>query len=279
MRVRSQITPGSPSRSYRVPGDSAPMSPSEQFICFDLMLNGSPGMSASTSSSTSLTMVRANCERASRAARASDPDAKARAKAAEIVANKLHQFAGDGIEAAPLRDGHAMRGHRSNSAAGVKGPGVRTQYCDQARMNHLASLKAKDVDANNAEPTFLLGGFTAPMMWDRLAESLLKSNAVNSSVLGRKKTQGAESPAFYSNPNPKPTTHSALFCCIRRRQSDYSYLMQRNRTGRIGPSCGVCADNGGDEAQAQKGRRLRRQPRRRKLCQPVRACTLRHALH
>ena len=178
------------------------MSPSEHFVGFKLVLDGSPGMSASTSSSTSLTMVRANCERASRAARASDPDAKARAKAAEIVAKKLHQFAVEGIEAAPLRDGHAVRGHRSNSAAGGKGPGVRTQYCDQARMNHLASLKAKDVDANNAEPTFLLGGFTAPMMWDRLAESLLKSNAVNSSVLGRKKTQGVEKPRILQQPQP-----------------------------------------------------------------------------
>lgn len=54
----------------------------------------------------------------------------------------------------------------------------------------LAAIKAKDVDTHNTEPAFLLGGFTSPMLWDRLAESSLKSNAVNSSVLGRKKTQG-----------------------------------------------------------------------------------------
>ena len=46
----------------------------------------------------------------------------------------------------------------------------------------LQAIKGKDLDTTNTEPAFLLGGFTAPMLWDRLAESSLKSNAVNSSV-------------------------------------------------------------------------------------------------
>jgi hypothetical protein len=60
-------------------------------------------------------------------------------------------------------------------------------------MNHLVGLKSKDIESQNNEPPFLLGGNIVPMSWDRLAENSLRSNSVNSSVVGRLKTQGASS--------------------------------------------------------------------------------------
>ena len=83
----------------------------------------------------------------------------------------------------------------------------------------LAAIKAKDVDTHNTEPAFLLGGFTAPMLWDRLAESSLKSNAVNSSVLGRKKTQGIPPTAtMVPCTNDMPLT-SPRVCVPQERQT------------------------------------------------------------
>ena len=137
----------------------------------------------------SVAMTKASFPRASRAARASDPGESAKKEAYDIVIKRLKEIHAMQLEKAP-KDTQAFKSHKVNLGTGGKGPGVHTSSRDQNRMNHITSIKAKDIDTNNTEPAFLLGGFTAPMMWDRLAESSLKSNAVNSSVMGRKKTQG-----------------------------------------------------------------------------------------
>ena len=122
-------------------------------------------------------------------ARARNPSSAANDSAYQVVVKRFREIRSMNLERAP-KDSQAFRSHKVNLGSGGKGPGVRTCARDQCKMNHLAAIKAKDVDTHNTEPAFLLGGFTAPMLWDRLAESSLKSNAVNSSVLGRKKTQG-----------------------------------------------------------------------------------------
>jgi hypothetical protein len=122
-------------------------------------------------------------------ARAQNASKSANNVAYDIVVNGLKEIKLRKLEKAP-RETLALKSHR-HSHFSAKGPGVKVSSKTQIKMNHLASLKAKDVDSHNSEPAFLLGGFNAPMLWDRLAESSLKSNAVNSSVLGRKKTQGA----------------------------------------------------------------------------------------
>ena len=178
--------PGSPSLAWR-PGTSfdSPDSPSRHWVpIVDLAGQGAPLLhrdEGGSSESAMISMTRATCQRASRAARASDPDVESRNKAHAIVLERLKKFREYGYERA-ARDTQAYRSHRVGLGSGGKGPGVRTNLQDQGKMNHIASLKAKDVDASNTEPAFLLGGYTTPMMWDRLAESSLKSNAVNSSV-------------------------------------------------------------------------------------------------
>tara|TARA_B110000046_G_scaffold181432_1_gene213649 strand:+ start:369 stop:788 length:420 start_codon:yes stop_codon:yes gene_type:complete len=136
-------------------------------------------------------------------ARARNPSSAANDSAYQHVVRRFKEIRAMGLERAP-RDSQAFRSHKVNMGSGGKGPGVRTSMKDQCKMNHLAAIKAKDVDTHNTEPAFLLGGFTAPMLWDRLAESSLKSNAVNSSVLGRKKTQGRETCAEFF-PKPRMT--------------------------------------------------------------------------
>ncbi len=126
-------------------------------------------------------MIKASFPRASRAARAKDPSDSALSAAHKIVADRLREIKELGHEKAP-RDVQAFRSHKMNCGSGGKGPGVRTVAEEQTKMNHIVSLKAKNVDSNNTEPAFLLGGFTAPMLWDRLAENSLSSNAVNNSV-------------------------------------------------------------------------------------------------
>ena len=173
--------------------------------------------------------------RASRMARARNPSSAAHDIAYQVVTKRFSEIRAMDLERAP-KDYRAFKSHRVNLGSGGKGPGVLTCERDQCKMNHLAcellpssanhptpgifsvcatlvsAIKAKDVDTHNTEPAFLLGGFTAPMLWDRLAESSLKSNAVNSSVLGRKKTQGMP---------PTATMHerhaSDFFVCVRAR--------------------------------------------------------------
>lgn len=93
-----------------------------------------------------------------------------------------------GIERAPV--GVLSLGGRP-PCGGAKGPGVRTVAEKQAIVNHIASIKAKSIESHNVEPSFVLGGFSVPQMWDRLAENALRSNAVNSSVTNRRASEGA----------------------------------------------------------------------------------------
>lgn len=130
---------------------------------------------------SSVPMKKAKCQRASRAARANDPSSEATMQAYNIMYKKFQEIKQAKIERAP-RESQAFKSFKPPSSSGGKGAAVRTSQQNQSKMNHLASLKAKDIETNNTEPAFLLGGFTAPVLWDRLAENSLRSNAVNSSV-------------------------------------------------------------------------------------------------
>lgn len=134
-------------------------------------------------SQLSVRMKKATCPRASRAARPNDPSSDATTRAYNIMYMTFQAMKSAGIERAP-KETQAFKSFKQASMSVGKGAAVRTSQQYQSKMNHLASLKAKDVDANNTEPAFLLGGYTAPLAWDRLAEASIKSNAVNSSVSG-----------------------------------------------------------------------------------------------
>ena len=183
----SAADPGSPSATFEVSNIGG-------FSIFNMKapLAGFPQDDASTEhqgSQRSFTMKKASCQRASRAARASNPSSEATMNAYNVMYQKFQSIRSEGIERAP-KESQALKSFKPASGSGGKGAAVRTSALQQNKMNHLASLKAKDIDTNNTEPAFLLGGFTTPVLWDRLAENSLKSNAVNSSVLNRKKTQG-----------------------------------------------------------------------------------------
>ena len=135
---------------------------------------------------------RATFPRASRAARPSDPASLAKQQVANAVRKREAELLAQGCRKAP-KIAQAFRTHRAagSGSNGGKGPGFRGAQGDRHRINHLASIKAKGIDANNTEPAFLLGGYTAPMTWERLAASAFKANAVSSSQMGRKKTESA----------------------------------------------------------------------------------------
>jgi hypothetical protein len=136
-----------------------------------------------------VTFTRASCKRASRAARPSDASPEARDVCKQLI--QLHEGELKGEGRTKLSADDCVR-YRTGSCSGGKGPAIRAQQpAEQAKMNHIAQLKAKNVETHNTEASFLIGGNTAEQMYDRLAESALRANAVNSSVTKRKDTQGA----------------------------------------------------------------------------------------
>lgn len=88
------------------------------------------------------------------------------------------------------QDATTFRGGKGGTSNG-KGPGVKTEDTDQAKMNHMISIKSKSMDQNNGDPFFLMNGRSAPPKYDRLAKLAIKTNAVHSSVTERAKTQAA----------------------------------------------------------------------------------------
>lgn len=137
-------------------------------------------------------LLRASFPRASRMARASDPTTHATKNAQQRMFERLKSLQDQGFERASTESGSVRLGRVTGG--GGKGPNVVAQNVDaQTVLNHLVALKSKDLDSNNSEPAFLLGGFVAPMLYDRLAEASLRSNANNSSVTNRKKTESASS--------------------------------------------------------------------------------------
>ena len=131
---------------------------------------------------------RAPCKRASRAARPSEPSANAAQVCAEIVRRREGELKGEGRTKLAADD--AAR-YRSAPVTG-KGPSAHARREEeQAKINHIAQLKAKNVETHNQAASWLLWGNTAVQCYDQLAESALRSNAVNSAIAKKKEKQGA----------------------------------------------------------------------------------------
>jgi len=143
---------------------------------------------------------RAPTKRASRAARPSDPSPRAKDVCRSIIAEREQELKSVGRTKQMADDVVRYRA----SSSGGKGPSVRAgNEQEQAKMNHIAQIKAKNIDSHNTEASWLLWGNTAEQCYDRLAESALRSNAVNSSVVKRRETQAAS----YQSKLPAPTRH------------------------------------------------------------------------
>ena len=150
--------------------------------------------SISAASSTPVTLVngvvvqlrRAGSSRASRAARPSEPSQASQTFVTSII-EKLEQSLRM-QKRVRIQNGEASK--YRHVSGGSKGPGVRAAKAeDQAKTNHLASLKARGVD-NDQEASYLLAGFLGEKCYDRLAADALRTNAVHASILRRRDTQG-----------------------------------------------------------------------------------------
>ena len=132
-------------------------------------------------------------KRASRMARASGASTAASAAAYAVVMRRMSSLQARGVQQAP-RDAALTSRRRTASGASVFKSTDRVLLPhERARVSHIASLKSRDVDTLNSELPYLLCGATTPLTYGTLFEVALRSNAVNSSVLGRRKTEAASS--------------------------------------------------------------------------------------
>ena len=235
------MTPSlNPKFRYGIKEEDAPLSPSLSLSKASRAISVSVKEVKSKEADTGVVISR--YQRASRMARAPNASEEANNVAYQLVVSGLRSIKERRLERAP-KDSQAFRSHRILNAS--KGPGVRVSSREQTKMNHLASLKAKDIDTQNTEPAFLLGGFTAPMLWDRLAECSLKSNAVNSSVLGRKKTQGAANQTTRINCRSIGQAASAQVTAVALAIAECKYRLRKSGAFVVNPmasnSVNVCA--------------------------------------
>jgi len=177
-----------PSPSIRDGPSHDPLSPS---LFSGVVVNPPPsaGMRMVRVKDRVIKFERAMCKRPSRASRPKDPSAHVKETSKRIIAQRETELKTNGRSKLVADD---FQRARANASAGSKGPCVvAVQETDQPRINHIAQLKAKTVETHNNEASWLLWGNTAEQCYDRLAESALRANAVNSSITKRKGTQGA----------------------------------------------------------------------------------------
>ena len=137
---------------------------------------------------------RADCTRASRAARPGNQSITSRAESRTVVSHTESALKSLGLTLLLPRGGDisAKKLNELNAHSAVKGPSVRaSSVSEQFALNHLVQLHGRTIDSSNSEPSWLLHGLSSTQCYDRLAESALRSNAVNSSVTKRRVTQGA----------------------------------------------------------------------------------------
>lgn len=185
-------------------------------------------------------MTTAVCKRASRMARPSEPSEVALVAAERLVNDAEDAMRFAGLVKRSTDDTYVFK-HTAPSTG--KGPAVRagagegeSDAAAQAMMNHvrkapffallfhptlsltcaivsfsrcvshkMVSIKSRRVDTNNQEPSWLIDVHnTCPHMYGRLAANAIKSNAVNSSVTKRAKTQGAANQVCYTASSARP---------------------------------------------------------------------------
>jgi hypothetical protein len=132
---------------------------------------------------------RAETRRASRAARPMEPSSATQDLVSAMLSHLEQSLLAEGRTRLQSSEAHKQR--LQGVMGGYKGPGVRAETAEeQAKTNHIASLKARTVDAEQ-EASYLLCGLVAEKCYDRLAEAAFRTNAVQSSILDRRDTQGA----------------------------------------------------------------------------------------
>lgn len=159
-------------------------------------------------------MTISNCKRASRMARPAEPSADTLAKMNALLEARLTSFYSTGMR---LYEPQEQRVFCLPSSSGGKGPSVRVETGDadrdasaQAKANHMLSIHVRSLENDMREPSWLLDATSScPKVYGRLAASAIRSNAVNSSVTNREKTQGAANQVRdYTRHIPSPSLSS-----------------------------------------------------------------------
>ena len=141
-------------------------------------------------------MTVSNCKRVSRMARPAEPSADVVVKMNALVDSALTHLYGARMK---LYNPTEQRVFSLPSSSGGKGPSVRVETGDadrdasaQAKANHMLSIHVRSLESDTGEPSWLMDTTSScPKVYGRLAASAIRSNAVNSSVTNREKTQGA----------------------------------------------------------------------------------------
>ena len=148
------------------------------------------GVARASSSNLGPQMYRAKTKRSSRTARPWHPEEDVLKECEIAIKESEEELVRRGFVCLNVQEtSQNLRGRGGGSNG--KGPGVKTGESDQACMNHMLSIKGKDVEQQNTEAYFLMGGNVAKMMYGRLAKASIRTNAVQSAVTERSKTQGA----------------------------------------------------------------------------------------
>jgi hypothetical protein len=133
---------------------------------------------------------RVTFKRASRGARPSKISERTYQLAREIIETKKQEIRELTLQSCSKEPQSFYRRCLHVSGGGSKGPGI-VAHAHQVAANHICSLKSKHVGYSYTEPCYVLCGRTTAPHWERLAECCLRSNAVTTSVVGRKKTEGS----------------------------------------------------------------------------------------
>lgn len=134
----------------------------------------------------------AQCKRASRMARPAEPSAKARAGAERRIAALESELREAGYEMSEAD--HNVSHARTAHATTGKGPAIQASSGDaatQSALNHMSSIKSKNLPGACNQASWLLNSGSAELSYAALLSAALQTNAVNSSVTQRSKTQGA----------------------------------------------------------------------------------------
>jgi len=165
-----------------------------------------PQLSIPDPSAAAPGMTRATCQRSSRMARPAEPSAAVQQRVEAVVHEAEKSMRSAGMER--VTDDDCKFKTKTAPSSTSKGPAVRadeaSEETEQPIVNHVVSVKAKNVHSGGREACWLLGTNTVvPQMYTRLAQSAFKANAVNSAVFKREQKQGASNQV---RPGPRPCT-------------------------------------------------------------------------
>ena len=179
------------------PSEERAMSPDEELLLAEEELEAaaeSPGASSGPVRESKKTRQtkKATMQRASRMARPAEPTNNVLHRAEVMIKEKQQELERRGGTRLVAED--LSRSFRPPTGSGGKGPAVPStaDEASQATVNHVASLHARNIDSGSRDPTWLIGyGASVPSMYSRLAVNGVRSNSVNSSVVNKARTEGA----------------------------------------------------------------------------------------